>query len=348
MIPLIGSIITAFAVSVFIFPILIKYSQRKKILDIPGHRRIHKRITPSIGGVAIFAGFCAAIIVWLDFIAWPELKSIIGILFIVFVLGLCDDLVHIKPHVKLLGQIISASLAFFLLDVKLTSTYGLLGSYIFPDFLSFLITVFTIVIITNSFNLIDGIDGLAGTFSTVCFFFFGVWFHLSGEHNLSLLCFSATGAIAAFLVFNWEPSRIFMGDTGALFIGMLLSILTIQFINTNEGLAVEAAHRFTAGVPTALAVIIIPVIDTVRIIIIRVSKGVSPLKADKRHIHHYLVRLGFRHSRAVMILTGVHLFFIATVVILARYDNSILFPAIIVVAIILSFVLDGYLLKKIS
>src|SRR5687768_10347264 len=125
MIPIIGAIITALAVSVFIFPILIKYSQRKKILDIPGHRRIHKRVTPSIGGVAIFIGFFVTAVIWLDFVSWPALKSIVGILFLTFILGLCDDLVHIRPYVKLLGQIIAGSLVFFLLNVQIISTYGL-------------------------------------------------------------------------------------------------------------------------------------------------------------------------------------------------------------------------------
>jgi UDP-GlcNAc:undecaprenyl-phosphate/decaprenyl-phosphate GlcNAc-1-phosphate transferase len=348
MIPIIGAIITALAVSTFTFPILIKYSQRKKILDIPGHRRIHKRVTPSIGGVAIFVGFFITVVMWLDFIGWAELKSIIGILFLTFILGLCDDLVHIKPYVKLVGQVVAGSLVFFLLHVQIKSTYGLFSDIEFNTLTSYLITVFTIVIITNSFNLIDGIDGLAGAFSAICLIFFGTWFYLLGQTNYAVLCFSLTGAVIAFLVFNWEPSKIFMGDTGALLIGMMLSILTIRFLNTNEALPANSHYKFTASVATALAIIIIPVLDTSRIIIIRLSKGVSPMKADKRHIHHYLVRLGLRHQQAVFILLGIHLLYIALVLVFSNSGNAFLLPIMLILSVVLSFLLDGYFLKRIS
>jgi UDP-GlcNAc:undecaprenyl-phosphate/decaprenyl-phosphate GlcNAc-1-phosphate transferase len=298
--------------------------------------------------VAIFAGFVVTIIIWLDFVNWPELKSIIGILFITFVLGLCDDLVHIKPHVKLLGQIIAGSLVFLLLNIRITSTYGILGDYHFPYLVSYLATVFSIVIITNSFNLIDGIDGLAGTFSAICLTFYGTWFYLLSDLNYAILCFALVGAVIAFLIFNWEPSKIFMGDTGALLVGMMLSILTIRFINVNEELPPGYIYKFNASIATGLAIIIIPIIDTVRIIIIRVSKGVSPLKADKRHIHHYLVRLGLRHQQAVFILAGIHIGYLVLITIFSKASNSFLLPAIIIISIALSFILDGYLLKKVG
>jgi UDP-GlcNAc:undecaprenyl-phosphate/decaprenyl-phosphate GlcNAc-1-phosphate transferase len=348
MIPLIGSIITALAVSVFTFPILIKYSERKRILDIPGHRRIHKRVTPSIGGVAIFIGFLVTVVIWLDFVEWSELRSIIGILFLTFVLGLCDDLVHIKPYIKLLGQVVAGSLVFFLLNVKISSTYGLIGDHQLPGLLTYLVTIFVIVIITNSFNLIDGIDGLAGSFSTVSLVFYGAWFFMLGDLNYAVLCFALTGAIAAFLIFNWEPSKIFMGDTGALLIGMMLSILTINFLNMNEALPPGSPYKFTASVSTALSVIIVPILDTTRIIIIRLSKGVSPMKADKRHIHHYLVRLGLRHQQAVFILLGVHLIYITLALVFSTSGNSFLLPVMLIISIVLSFILDGYFLRKVS
>jgi UDP-GlcNAc:undecaprenyl-phosphate/decaprenyl-phosphate GlcNAc-1-phosphate transferase len=310
MISIVGSAITAFVVSVFIFPILIKYSHKKKIWDEPSHRRINKRVIPSIGGVAIFFGFATSTLIWVDVLKWHDFKVILGILFITFILGLCDDLVHIKPSVKLLGQTIAGSLAFFLLDIRLSSFYGLMDGS-FNPLVSYFITIFTIIILTNSFNLIDGIDGLAGTFASVALLFFGSWFLLVGDVNYSILCFSLAGAIVAFLIFNWEPSRILMGDTGALLIGMMLSITVIGFINRNSSLPSDADYKFNAPIAVSICVMIISIVDTVRVIIIRVSKGMSPLVADKRHIHHALVRVGLRHKQCVLLLAGIHLTFIA-------------------------------------
>lgn len=348
MIAVLGTLVTAWAVSVFVFPILIKYSQKKNILDVPGHRRIHKRITPSIGGVAIFLGFLTTVVIWLDFIAWPELKTIIGVLMLTFLVGLCDDLVHIKPTVKLAGQAIAGSVAFLALDIKITSLYGFFGHYEFPMLLSYFVTIAVIILLINSYNLIDGLDGLAGTVAMVCLLFFGIWFKLIGDIEFALLCFSLIGAVLAFLVFNWEPSKIFMGDTGALLIGMMLSILVIRFINLNSALPHDAPFKFQATISTAIAVLFIPVVDTTRIIIIRLSKGISPLKADKRHIHHCLVRLGLHHWQAVLVLLAVHCMAIGIALVFRETNDVYLFFIIAAMAIGFSMTLGRFVLKKIN
>lgn len=284
----------------------------------------------------------------MDFLAWPELKSIIGILFLTFFLGLCDDLVHVKPYVKLLGQTIAGSLVFFLLDIKLDSSYGILGDFKIPALPSYFLTVFVIIIITNSFNLIDGIDGLAGAFSITCLIFYGIWFYLTGDSQFALLCFSLSGAVIAFLIFNWEPSKIFMGDTGALLIGMMLSILTIHFIQANVILPSESPFKFQSTISTALAVIILPVVDTLRIIIIRLYNGVSPLSADKRHIHHCMIRLGLSHQQSVLILVGLHLLFITLVILFKDASDKLLLAFVSALSVSLCLMLNRFMLKKIS
>jgi UDP-N-acetylmuramyl pentapeptide phosphotransferase/UDP-N-acetylglucosamine-1-phosphate transferase len=347
MLTLIGSLITSLAVSVFIFPILIKYSKKKKIFDVPGHRRIHSRVTPSIGGVAIFFGFFTASILWVNFVNWHEFKILHGILFMSCLLGLCDDLVHIKPSVKILGQVIAGSLAFFLLDIRLSSLYGLFSDAPFTLWISYPLTVFTIIIISNSFNLIDGIDGLAGAFATLALVSFSVWFYLTGDVNYSILCCCLLGSILAFLIFNWEPSKIFMGDTGALLIGMMLSILTIRFINSNYQLPITSPFKFSSSVLTAMCVIIIPLIDTVRIILIRVSKGISPLTPDKRHIHHTLVRVGMSHARAVLVISFVHVFFLVGALLMMDFSDGILAGFVITAAVGFNLILNYFALNKI-
>jgi UDP-GlcNAc:undecaprenyl-phosphate GlcNAc-1-phosphate transferase len=262
-------------------------------------------------------------------------------------LGLCDDLVHIKPSVKILGQTIAGSLAFFLLDIRLHSFYGLFSDAPVNIGLSYLLTVFTIIIISNSFNLIDGIDGLAGIFASLALISFATWFYLVGDFNYSILCCCLLGAIIGFLIFNWEPSKIFMGDTGALLIGMMLSILTIRFINSNYLLPPTSTFKFTSSVLTAVCVIIIPLVDTVRIILIRVSKGISPLTPDKRHIHHTLVRLGMNHRKAVLVISSVHVFFILAALVLANFSDEIVGAFVVIAAVVFNLILNYFALNKI-
>jgi UDP-GlcNAc:undecaprenyl-phosphate/decaprenyl-phosphate GlcNAc-1-phosphate transferase len=334
----------SFAVALLLLPPIIRYSHKKKLVDLPGKRRIHKKITPSLGGITIFAGFITASILFIDVSKSPESFILLTILVIPFIIGLLDDLVHLKPVIKLLVQAITASLIFFLTDIRLSSLYSLFTTD-FPWILSYPLTIIAIIIITNSFNLIDGIDGLAGIFSATALAFFGTWFYLVNDINFAIIAFSLLGAVLAFLIFNWEPSRIFMGDIGSLVIGCVLSVLAIRFINENFQLQKEGLPKFTASVSTALCVLIIPLVDTVRIIIVRLRLGISPLTADKRHIHHTLVRLGLSHRKAVLILCTVHFFFIGLAILLHDLRDIYLLGIIIVCATALSTVLDRLFLK---
>src|SRR5688572_21651994 len=214
--------ITSFVIAFLIVPVIIKYSLRKNLVDIPGRRKIHKKVTPSMGGIAIFIGFFISSLIWIDIQGWATIKFILVALFVIFFIGVRDDLVPLRAMVKLMGQIMAASLLIFLFDLRIKSFYGLFGVHELPDIISYAMTYFTIIVITNSFNLIDGLDGLAGTIACLALIAFGVSFFLAGDMIFAILSFCMLGAVLAFLFFNWEPSEIFMGDTGALVIGMML------------------------------------------------------------------------------------------------------------------------------
>jgi UDP-N-acetylmuramyl pentapeptide phosphotransferase/UDP-N-acetylglucosamine-1-phosphate transferase len=264
-------------------------------------------------------------------------------LFVIFYVGVRDDLMPLPPSIKLLGQLMAATLLILFFDLRLRSSYGLFATSDFPIIVSYVITIFTIIIITNSFNLIDGLDGLAGTVAVVALLAFGIWFYLVDDVVFAVFSFSMLGAIAAFLKFNWEPSKIFMGDTGALVIGLLLSILAIRFINSNYFLPSDSLFKFTANLAPAACIIIIPLIDTSRIIILRLRKGQSPFKPDKSHIHHALMRLGLNHKQTTLVLASIHVFFIMLAIIFHRHSDRILLPGVIILAIILSLVLDKFI-----
>jgi len=340
--------ITAFVISYLIVPIIIKYSLKKNIVDIPGRRKIHKKITPSMGGIAIFFGFLISALIWIEMSNWKDIKSIVLALFVIFIIGVRDDLISLRMLFKLGGQLFSAVLLILLLDIRLKSLYGLFGIYEIPLSISYFLTIFTIVIITNSFNLIDGLDGLAGTIGMIALLAFGLWFSLTGDSIFSILSFAMLGAIGAFLIFNWEPSKIFMGDTGALVIGMMLSILSIRFVDANYNLQTASPYKFSGTVSTALIFIIIPLIDTLRIIIIRLKKRQSPLKADKSHVHHAIMRLGMSHHQTTLILAGVQTIFFVIAITFRHIPDRFLLPGIVIFSIFLSVILDSLLLRRLS
>ncbi len=339
--------ITSFVIAFLIVPVIIKYSLRKNLVDVPGRRKIHKKVTPSMGGIAIFIGFFISTVIWTDVQEdWGHIKFILVALFVIFFIGVRDDLVPLRAMVKLMGQIMAASLLIFLFDLRIKTFYGLFGIYELPDMVSYLITYLTIIVITNSFNLIDGLDGLAGTIAIVALLAFGIWFFLIGDRIFSILAFSMLGAIFAFLIFNWEPSEVFMGDTGALVIGMMLAILTIHFINTNYGLPAMTPYKFDASIGTAACIIIIPLVDTLRIVILRLSKRQSPFHPDKSHVHHAIMRLGMRHSQTTLILAAVHIFFIALAIVFSHLNDAYVLSGVIVLSFLLSVSLDRLIINK--
>lgn len=340
--------ITSFVISFLIVPVIIKYSLKKNLLDIPGRRKIHKKVTPSMGGIAIFCGFFISSLIWIDFSMWSEIKFILVALFVIFFIGVRDDLVPLRAVLKLIGQILAASLLIFLFDLRLGSLYGIFGVTDLPDGVSYILTIFTIIIITNSFNLIDGLDGLAGSIAIIALFCLGAWFYLIGDSTFAILSYTMLGAILAFLIFNWEPSEVFMGDTGALVIGMLLAILAIHFINVNYALPIDSPYKFMSSIGTAACILIIPLVDTSRIIMLRLLKGKSPFKPDKSHIHHAIMRLGKTHSQTTLILAGVHIFYVAMAVIIRDLTDRYVLLTVVGLAIGLSVTLDRLILKRLD
>jgi len=345
---LLAAAITAFVIAFLIVPVIIKYSLMKNLVDIPGRRKIHKKVTPSMGGIAIFFGFFIASLIWIDIPHWKEIKFILVSLFVIFFIGVRDDLVPLSAKLKLIGQIMTSALLIFLFDLRLRSFYGLFGVHELPAIVSYLLTIFTIIVIMNSFNLIDGGDGLAGTLAMVALLSFGIWFYLIGDEVFSIFSIAMLGAILAFLIFNWEPSEVFMGDTGALVIGMMLAILTIHFIDLNYNLPVGTPYKFTASVGTAACFIIIPLVDTGRIIILRLSQKKSPFKPDKSHIHHAIMRLGMTHSQTTLILAATQVVYIGVALLFYRTTDRYLLSAILGLSIFLSIMLDRLILRKLE
>jgi UDP-N-acetylmuramyl pentapeptide phosphotransferase/UDP-N-acetylglucosamine-1-phosphate transferase len=275
----------------------------------------------------------------LPFLQWIGMKYFFISAFLMFLIGLRDDVLALSPRQKLFSQFLPVFVLVFLDHLILVSLYGFVDDVYFSPPVAYLISLFTVIIITNAYNLIDGIDGLAGTVGLLALLFYGIWFYVAGQPYLSLVALCFAGALIAFLLFNWQPSKIFMGDTGALTVGLVLSYFSIRFINFNFQLPVGHIATFNASISTAVCVMIIPVFDTLRIIIIRLRSKQSPFHADRNHLHHRLLAFGLSHSKAVKWIAGINFIFISMALLLKSQPDVVLLPIAVMICLIISFVL---------
>ena len=239
-------------------------------------------------------------------VASLEFQYLIAAFLIRVFLGVGDDIMILSPQKKFIGQLAAS----FILIVKghllISNLHGFLGIQAVPIFISYILTYFTIVVIINATNLIDGVDGLAGSLSLISTLLFGTWFYVNGDLSYSLIAFTLAGSIVAFLYYNFNPAKIFMGDAGSLMLGLINAILVIRFINT-----APTAVNFAAPASPAVGfgLLLIPLMDTLRVFCIRLSQKRSPFFPDRNHIHHLFLDKGFSSRATTLILASLSLIF---------------------------------------
>jgi UDP-N-acetylmuramyl pentapeptide phosphotransferase/UDP-N-acetylglucosamine-1-phosphate transferase len=309
-----------------------------RLFDSPGQHKIHDTFKPSMGGICIVLGVAFTLLLSYPFDQWVKMKYFFFALAVILITGLRDDILTLKPTQKLLGQLLPIIIVAIYAEVSLNSFYEI-NETLFPTWLRWGVTIFTLIILTNAYNLIDGLDGLAGVIALVILAVLGTWFALTGNSYLSILAFAFVGSLFAFLIFNWQPSKIFMGDTGTLTVGFVISYLAINFININFNLPSSDDYRFNASISTCVAVLIIPIFDTVRVIVLRLRKFQSPFKADKNHLHHQFLNLGFSHAHTTLIIGGLNLLFIILALILRNQSDMVILPIIVFLCLVVNQVL---------
>lgn len=285
----------SFLLAVLIVPLISKFCIKKGFVDLPNARKVHKKPTPRLGGVAIWAcTLLAFFVLTLVNADYPYGNGLSGIFVggsIVFLLGLVDDLYDLSPGFKLFVQIGAAVLA-FLLGVRIEILSSPLGGAIGLGILSFPITILWIVGITNAVNFIDGVDGLAGGVTTIMAITLGVVAMASNQPASALVAILLAGAMMGFLVFNFYPAKIFMGDSGALFAGFVLA-----------GLSVTGVVKSVAvSMLLPLLIFVVPIADMSFSVFRRILKGSNPMRADDNHIHHKLLKSGFSQNRTAAVL----------------------------------------------
>mgnify|MGYP000845706112 FL=1 len=306
-------LLATFFVGVLLTPLVRLLAFKMDAVDYPNARRINKKPMPSAGGLAVVAAFTLATLVFMpqivgvtffeqtyfDYI-WPVVLG--GLL--VALTGLIDDIKELSPLMKLGGIVLAACLIWWLTDFRLDDFKIPFGGphLFFPPWLSFILTILWIVSITNAVNLMDGLDGLVSGVSIISLLTMGIvsYFFLPG-HNLflTLTILVLVASIAGFFPYNYHPAIIYGGDTGALFIGFMISVLSLQGLKNATAVAIV----------TPMIILGVPITDTFLAIVRRTLSGQKFYQPDRHHLHHRLLSLGLTHRGTVLVIYGISMIF---------------------------------------
>jgi UDP-GlcNAc:undecaprenyl-phosphate/decaprenyl-phosphate GlcNAc-1-phosphate transferase len=330
----------ALLVSLFAVPSIVYIAHLKNMLDTPNGRTVHQSLTPRLGGVAVFAGFMSALTIFADLS--NGVQQLLAGCIVLFFVGLKDDLVSISVTKKFVGQLLASGIVMIMADVRITSFQGILGIGTLPVGVSYAFTFVVIVGITNAINLIDGLDGLAGTIVLLIATTLGYYFFTYGGSSFGNYVFVAIcliGGMLGFLRYNFHRATIFMGDTGSLVCGFIISILTIQFIEM--GLRVGQPFGQTSPA-VALGILFVPLFDTLRVFLLRMMAGRSPFSPDKNHIHHRILAMGFSQIATVLLLALLNVLVILFVINFTYLGNLVLIGTMISFSVLLNISLGVY------
>ena len=297
---------SAFVCAIFT-PIVVKIAKAKGLVDKPNERTSHNGAVPLLGGVAIFAGIIIAASLFVPEESVEKFRFLLAAVVILFFVGQKDDIVGISWKNKLIAQILSACILVFLADIRITTLHGFLGVHEISYWLGSILSIFIYLLIINAFNLIDGIDGLASAAGILTSFVFGIWLYGIDLYGLAVVAWSLTGGLIPFFFFNvfGKKNKLFMGDTGSLMIGLLSAVFTVSVCKSE----LPADHfLFMQATPSvAIAVLIYPLFDLLRIITIRIARKKSPFNPDHNHIHHLFIDSGFSHRRSTFFILSFNL-----------------------------------------
>lgn len=291
-------------------PTILRVARTKNLFDEPNKRTVHKTKIPTLGGLAIFIGFLFSYTFITDWFDLDRIPFMVSSLLIIFGIGIKDDILITAPVVKLLGQILAAIIIVGIGDIRITDFHGFFG--LRPDyFFSICFTILLFTFITNGFNLIDGIDGLAAIVGIITVTAFSFWFYINHQIEVPIMAGALIGSLIAFIYYNVFSKRqkIFMGDTGSLLIGFIITLVAVKFLEVNI-MPNTLPYSMNSAPAVAMAILIVPIIDTLRVFFLRLAQGKSPFTADKNHIHHRMLSLGYSHLRITLTIGLVNIGFV--------------------------------------
>ena len=311
------AVLLSAAISIYTIRKIMFITRERKIYDMPDDiRKIHGVGIPTLGGIGIFIGY----IITAAFF-WPRghyfMPSILASSVILFFTGIYDDIMNMRPSKKLVAQLIASFITVYFAHIRFESFYGLFGITAIPYWPGVILTTICCTFFINVFNFIDGIDGLAGVVATLYLGLIGLMFTGTSHDAAAGISFALAGATIGLLYYNIAPAKIYMGDTGSMFLGFTIFMFSVLFLNwygspepgyTNH--LAQMIHGPLNAILIIFAMLFLPVFDAIRVFILRASRGISPLKADRTHLHYYLLDAGFSHTRSVIIIVVTNLLII--------------------------------------
>ncbi len=268
--------VIAVVVSLYAVPVVIRMTNVLKMYDKPNDRSSATIAVPTLGGIAIFFSFVISSTIGMDGYIFPGLTSVFVSVLLMFFVGMKDDILNISPYKKISAQLITAAILIFNANIRFTHLHGFLGIGELNYLEGVLLTAFVMIVFINAYNLIDGIDGLAAGLGIFASIVFGTWFFLSGHFEYAVLSFALTGALGGFFFYNVYGTsyKIFMGDTGSLVLGTIISVIVIKFNEFN----IDQSSPYSIGSAPAVsfAILMYPLFDTLRVFVIRILNKRSP------------------------------------------------------------------------
>lgn len=304
--------VSSLLISYLFIPTIVRMSKFKKLFDQIDDRKLHTHPVPRLGGIAVFAGFFISSLLFVNFKIITDLNAfLVGTIILLFI-GVKDDILIISPVTKLIGQIIASFIAVIFSSTLISNFYGFFDIFQINYFFAVIITTFFYVFVINAFNFIDGIDGLAASLGIIASVFLGIWFFLSGFIEMAIISGAFIASLLSFLRFNLFSfkNKVFLGDTGSMLIGFTVAFLSIKFLNLNL-LLVKDSHYFILPAPALVfSIMVMPIFDLVRIVIVRISRKKKPYAPDNFHLHHILYKLGLSHIQITVLYSCFSVLFI--------------------------------------
>ncbi|MBR6017406.1 MAG: undecaprenyl/decaprenyl-phosphate alpha-N-acetylglucosaminyl 1-phosphate transferase [Paludibacteraceae bacterium] len=332
--------IFSFVLGLILMPLVIRIAKQKDLVVRPNKRMSHTGSIPNIGGIDICVSFLLTYLV-LEFNTLQQSQFLLIGVFTIVAVGLVDDILILSPLGKLLGEVLAAIAMIGFADLRITHLHGLLGIEQISVLPSYLISLFVLVAIINAINLIDGIDGLASGLGMIYCLFFAIYFMLVGETAWAIMAISLIGSLAVYFIFNvfGHKQKIFMGDSGALLLGYVLSAFVFHFCELNAYNQVPVPFHMSAAPAVAICVLTVPIFDTIRVSLTRIKHRKSPFRPDKNHIHHLLLRTGLNHLQTTGILLTISLCFIVLALIGRNWNMWLLVGLDFTIATVLTVIL---------
>jgi UDP-GlcNAc:undecaprenyl-phosphate GlcNAc-1-phosphate transferase len=303
LLPLLYAVGLTFGAAALLFPVIIKLSPRLGLVDVPNYRKLHRQPVPAIGGFVIVLSLIAASFFSIPMQAFFFTHLLMcAALLVMMITGLFDDRLNLSVKLRLVIQVICA-FAIAWGGARINSLHGFLGIHELPEAAQYIVTVFIITGVTNAFNLMDGIDGLAGSMALINVEILCIMSIALHDTSWLFLLLPLGAALVIFLKYNWSPARVFMGDSGSLVLGLVISSVGISFIRQSGDHGTLMTAEFIVMVT---GFCIIPVLDAMRVFYYRIKKGGSPFRADRTHLHHLLTNHHLVHSTATSKLLKLH------------------------------------------